>query len=126
EQVADLVREVIAQGDPARGEQIFRRLDLSCMRCHSVSRAGGQVGPELSAVGGSSPLDYVVNSILNPNLAVKEQFVTRVFETVEGKVLSGIVIDRDESRVRFRDAQGKTIVLATGDIEEESEGTSMM
>ncbi len=126
DEVAALVREVQQQGDAARGEKIFRRSDLSCMRCHSVSRAGGQVGPELSAVGGSSPADYVVNSILNPNLAVKEQFVTRIFETVDGKVLTGIVIDRDESRVRFRDAQGKTITLATADIDAEAEGKSMM
>jgi putative heme-binding domain-containing protein len=126
EEVATLVREVQSQGDPARGEKIFRRSDLSCMRCHSVSRAGGQVGPELSAVGGSSPADYIVNSILNPNLAVKEQFVTRIFETTDGKVLTGIVIDRDESRVRFRDAQGKVIVLALADIDAEAEGKSMM
>jgi putative heme-binding domain-containing protein len=114
------------KGDPARGERIFRRADLNCMRCHSVSRAGGQVGPDLSAVGGSSPVDYIVNSILNPNLAVKEQFVTRVFETMDGKVLLGIVIDRDESRVRVRDAQGQTVVIATADIEEEAPGSSMM
>jgi putative heme-binding domain-containing protein len=126
EEVATLVREVIEKGDAVRGERIFRRADLSCMRCHSVSRAGGQVGPDLSAVGGSSPLDYIVNSILNPSLAVKEQFVTRMFETVDGKVLTGIVIDRDESRVRIRDAQGKTLTIPTADIEEEVEGKSMM
>ena len=126
DEVAALVREVQEKGDAARGEKVFRRSDLSCMKCHSVSRAGGQVGPELSAIGGSSPLDYVVNSILNPSLAVKEQFVTRIFETIDGKVLTGIVIDRDESRVRFRDAQGKTITLAVADIEAEAEGKSMM
>lgn len=126
EEVAKIVGEVVAKGDPARGEKIFRRADLSCMRCHSVSRAGGQVGPELSAVGGSSPLDYIANSILNPNLAVKEQYVTRVFETSDGQVLSGVVIDRDETRVRIRDAQGKTIVIPTADVEDETEGKSMM
>ena len=36
-----LVADVIAKGDPERGEQIFRRSDLSCMKCHSVSKAGG-------------------------------------------------------------------------------------
>ena len=36
------------------------------------------------------------------------------------------LIDRDESRVRFRDAQGKTITLATADIDAEAEGKSMM
>jgi putative heme-binding domain-containing protein len=126
DEVAELAKEVMEKGDPARGEKVFRQADLNCMRCHSVSRAGGQVGPDLSAVGGSSPVDYIVNSILNPNLAVKEQFVTRIFETMDGKVLLGIVIDRDESRVRIRDAQGQTVVIATADIEEEAPGSSMM
>ena len=126
EEVAQLVREVIEKGDPDRGEKVFRRGDVSCFRCHSLNRAGGQVGPDLSAIGGSSPLDYVVNSILNPSLAVKEQYVTRVFETSEGKVLTGIVVDRDESRVRIRDSQGQVIVLPTESIDDEAEGKSMM
>lgn len=126
EEVAQIVREVSEKGNAQRGEKIFRRADISCMRCHSVSRAGGQVGPELSALGGSSPIDYVANSILNPNLAVKEQYVTRVFELMDGKVYSGVVIDRDETRVRIRDAQGKVLIIPTADVEEESEGISMM
>ncbi len=44
-----LVAEVAAHGDPARGESIFRRADLNCMSCHSLSKAGGEVGPDLSA-----------------------------------------------------------------------------
>ena len=126
QEVAELVNEVIAKGNAARGEKIFRRPDVSCMRCHSVSRAGGQVGPDLSAVGGSSPVDYVVNSILNPNLAVKEQYVTKVFALENGNVLTGVVIDRDDTRARIRDVQGKTIVIPTADIEEEAEGKSLM
>ena len=42
-----LVTEVAAKGDPARGELIFRRADLNCMSCHSLSKAGGEVGPDL-------------------------------------------------------------------------------
>ncbi|MFO0906168.1 MAG: c-type cytochrome [Pirellulales bacterium] len=126
EEVAKIVAEVNAKGNAERGEQVFRRKDLSCMKCHSVSRAGGQVGPELSAVGGSSPVDYVVNSILNPNLAVKEQFVTRVFELSSGKVLTGIVIDRDDVRVNVRDVNGQTLSIPTADIDDEAEGRSLM
>lgn len=125
-EVAQLVNDVIAKGNAERGEKIFRRNDVSCMRCHSVSRAGGQVGPELSALGASSPVDYIVNSILNPNLAIKEQYITKVFALNTGVVHSGVVIDRDETRVRIRDAQGKTIVIPTADIDEEVEGKSMM
>lgn len=126
EEIAHLVGDVIAKGDPVRGEAIFRRKDLSCMKCHSVSRAGGQVGPELSAVGGSSPPDYIVNSILNPNAAVKEQYVTKVFELSSGKVLTGVVIDRDDVRVNVRDVNGQTVVIPVADIEDEAEGKSLM
>ncbi len=88
--------------------------------------AVGQVGPDLSAVGGSSPTDYIANSILNPNLAVKEQYVTRVFETSDGLILTGVLIDRDDSRIRIRDAQGKIVVIPASEVEAEAEGPTMM
>lgn len=126
EEVTRIAADVIAKGNPVRGETIFRRKDLNCMKCHSINRAGGQVGPELSAVGGSSPVDYVLNSILNPNLAVKEQYVTRIFALVNGKVLTGVVIDRDDVRVNIRDGNGNTVKIPTADIDEELEGKSLM
>ncbi len=126
EEVTRIAADVISKGDAARGEKIFRRKDLNCMKCHSVSRAGGQVGPELSAVGGSSPVDYVLNSILNPNLAVKEQYVTRIFALDNGKVLTGVVIDRDDVRINIRDANGAVVKIPVADIDEELEGKSLM
>jgi putative heme-binding domain-containing protein len=117
EEVAKIAADVATKGDAARGEQIFRRADLSCMKCHAVSQAGGSVGPELSAIGSISPVDYVVNSILNPNLAIKEQFVTRRVLTVDGEVLTGIQIDRDEM-IAEKDAAGK-LVIAASDIDQE-------
>jgi putative heme-binding domain-containing protein len=126
EEAAKIAVEVASKGDAARGEQIFRRADLSCLKCHAVAQAGGSVGPELSAVGSISPVDYVVNSILNPNLAIKEQFVTRRVLTIDGEVLTGIQIDRDDQRLRLKDAAGKTLVIAVSDIEQEGEGQSLM
>lgn len=125
-EVARLVEHVIARGDATRGEKVFRRTELSCMKCHSINRAGGPVGPDLSAIGVSSPVDYVINSILNPNLAVKEQYVITVFLLDDGKVLNGVVVDRDDNRVLIRDSQGKTVTVATADIEAEKEGKSQM
>jgi putative heme-binding domain-containing protein len=80
----------------------------------------------LSPVGSISPVDYVVNSILNPNLAIKEQFVTRRVLTAEGEVLTGILIDRDEQRLRLRDAAGKVVTVPIDNIEQEGEGKSLM
>jgi len=126
EEVAKLAEEVIAKGDAARGELVFRRAELSCTRCHGLNRGGGQIGPDLSAVGGSSPVDYIINSILNPNLAVKEQYVTKIFVLASGKILTGVVIDSDDNRVLVRDSQGNTVTIPTADIEDEAEGKSLM
>jgi putative heme-binding domain-containing protein len=126
EEVQKIAAEVTAKGAAARGEKIFRRADLSCMKCHAITRAGGQVGPELSAVGSISPVDYIVNSILNPDLAKKEQFITKMFQTVDGEVITGIVVDRNDQRVNVRDASGKIVTVSAEDIAAEKEGKSLM
>ena len=125
-EVARLAAEVAASGDAARGELVFRRADMSCLKCHALHKAGGDLGPELTSVGAVSPVEFVVNSILNPNLAIKEQYVTKIFQTVNGAVFTGIVLSRDAVRVQLKEASGKTITIPTADIEEEAEGQSLM
>lgn len=126
QQVAAIVARVAAEGDAARGEQVFRRADLSCMKCHALSKAGGQVGPDLSALGASSPVDYIVNSISDPDQQIKEAFTTQVVITVDGLVHQGIVVDRTNDRLVLKDAKGQQVTIPTADIEEEVEGKSLM
>lgn len=126
QEVQALAAEVLARGDPARGERVFRRADLNCFRCHALGRAGGNVGPDLSAVGGVSPMDYIINSILNPSLAIKEQYLTRSILTADGQLLTGIVLERNEEWVRLKDASGQVLTIAVADIDEEAEGQSLM
>ena len=125
-EMATLIVDVARQGDPARGERIFRRAELNCMRCHAIAGAAGGVGPELSALGLSSPVDYVVNSILIPDQAIKEEYQTRVVQTDDGRILQGIVVEEDDRRVVLKDAQGERRVVATSTIEESKKGGSLM
>jgi putative heme-binding domain-containing protein len=125
-EVQKLLPEVTAKGDPKHGEEIFRRADISCMRCHSVVKAGGEVGPELSAVGKTSPLEYIVRSILNPSAQIKEEFETRIF-IANGVQYMGIVKGRHDGLIDLRDASGKNITLAEADLDApERTGRSMM
>ncbi|MCA1685396.1 MAG: c-type cytochrome, partial [Planctomycetia bacterium] len=121
-----LIAEVVAKGDPARGEAVFRRADVNCTKCHAVSGAGGGVGPDLSALGSSSPVDYVINSIMLPDQAIKEEFHTLVVVTTEGQVFQGIVADRDDKRVVLREATGELRTVPASDIEDSKEGGSLM
>ena len=115
-----------AHGDPARGEAIFRRADLNCMSCHSLSKAGGEVGPDLSAVGQTSPADYIINSILNPDQSIKEQYHTLVVQTSDGQVFQGIVTDKDDQRIVLKEATGTPRVVPVASIEDQKPGGSLM
>lgn len=126
EELTRIIAEVTEKGDPVRGEAVFRRGDVGCMKCHSVSGAGGQVGPDLSPLGSTSPVEYVVNSILNPNLAIKELYITKIFVTSSGQAISGIVVDRNDREVKVKNALAQILTIATADIEEEAEGKSLM
>lgn len=125
-ELAALIAEVEQQGDAARGEAVFRRNDLSCLKCHAVSKAGGQIGPDLSAIGASSPADYVILSVLDPDQAIKEAYTTRVVITNEGRIYQGIVADRTANALVLRDAAGKETSIPVDDIDEEVEGKSLM
>ncbi len=126
EEIKQIVAEVLATGDPARGEAIFRRDDLSCMKCHAVSKAGGDVGPDLSPVGSSSPPDYLVKSILLPDEAVKEAYLTHIVVTDEGKIYQGIITDRNNERILLKEANGEQRSIPVASIDDMVEGRSLM
>src|SRR5437016_13467777 len=92
---ADELREIAARvknGDPARGEAIYRRKDLGCTVCHAIGGAGGRAGPDLASIGASAQIDYLVESVLAPNKNVKEGYHSFQITTKDGQDLSGIPI----------------------------------
>jgi putative heme-binding domain-containing protein len=121
-----MVAEVAAQGDPARGEAVFRRGDLNCLSCHALNQAGGDVGPDLSAVGQSSPPDYIINAILLPDQAIKEQYHTLVVLTSDGQVFQGIVTDKDSQRIVLKESTGGLRIVPVASIEDQKPGGSLM
>ncbi len=125
-EVQQLASEVTTKGDAGRGEHIFRRLDLGCMKCHAINRAGGNIGPDLGPIGSASPLDYIIQSVLDPSASIKEEYLTKVITTATGQIVTGIVVEKNKSVVVLKDATGKLIRIATADIDQEQAGKSLM
>ena len=125
QELAAIMDEVAARGNPHRGELVFRRSDTACYQCHAIAGAGGQVGPDLRAIGASSPLDYIVESILVPGKVIKEGYQTVVVAAKNGDVLSGIKVKQGDGRMVIRDAQ-KEHVIALDQVRREREGGSLM
>jgi len=126
EQRAELIKQIETRGDAKRGEWVYRRQELNCAQCHALTGAGGNVGPDLSGVGVTSPTEYLLDSILEPSKQIKEAYLTLNVLTSDGAIVRGVKIDRDDTRLVLRDEKGKEIVIAQDDIEAESEGKSLM
>lgn len=118
QQMARLVADVRSRGDAHRGEAIFRREKLNCVKCHTIKGVGGKVGPDLSTIGTSAPVDYLIESLLFPDKKIKENFHSTVVSTVEGTVITGIQVSKTEEELVLRDAEDKQISIPVRDIEE--------
>ncbi|HEX2749580.1 MAG TPA: hypothetical protein VHM91_16340, partial [Verrucomicrobiales bacterium] len=108
EQITQMMADVKANGSPVRGEMIYRRQALLCQTCHAISAVGGIVGPDLVSIGASAPVDYIIESLLEPSKKIKEGYATLMVSTKDGGVHSGFLVREDAREVLLRDATGKT------------------
>jgi putative heme-binding domain-containing protein len=122
EQIARRVKE----GDPARGEQVYRRKELSCVVCHAIGGAGGKVGPDMTSIGASSPVDYLVESLFMPNSKIKEGYNSVLVSTRDNDEFSGIFVREDADQVVLRDATNKEISIPKKNLASRKVGGSLM
>ena len=126
DEMSALVTLIKETGNPVRGEEIFRRGELNCLKCHAIGGAGGRVGPDLVSIGSSAQVDYLVDSILQPNKAVKEGYHSVVVQTDDGKVITGVKVRQTDNDLLVRDVEDREITIPLTKIEEQAPGTSLM
>ncbi len=118
EQLVQLAETVRQKGDAARGELIYRRSELSCVQCHAIAGAGGQVGPDLSAVGSGSTLEYLIESLLFPNKIIKDGFETIEVVTQDDDYVLGVRVRENRKELVLKDATRSSIVIPANRIKE--------
>ncbi|QDT64118.1 PVC-type heme-binding CxxCH protein [Calycomorphotria hydatis] len=127
EEMTELVAQVQKIGNPARGEVIYHRKDLACISCHSIGGAGGVVGPDMLSLGASSPVDYIIESLLKPSAKIKENYHTTTVLTIDGEIFTGLALREGEGKLYLRDANNKQFEINIDDIDERIIGkTSLM
>ena len=96
---AKLVQE---RGNAAKGELLYHSNRLTCVQCHQIGGAGGKLGPDMSTIGASAPLDYVVESVLQPAAKVKEGYHGVSYTLTDGGAMAGIPFEENATAVRIR------------------------
>lgn len=97
----------------AAGAEHFKQL---CASCHQDTEASARIAPRLAGTG-SKGIDYIVENLLDPNAVIGQDFQARLLLTIEGRVISGLVVEESDSALTIRTATGSE-TIAKEDVEE--------
>jgi mono/diheme cytochrome c family protein len=81
----------LTKGNPDEGKKVF--VELECYKCHEVkgerfadvAQTDKGVGPELSQMAGSHPIEFFAESIINPNAVIDDDAKERGYVSDDGK-----------------------------------------
>jgi putative membrane-bound dehydrogenase-like protein len=107
-------------GDAKAGEALMKasaKNDMQCLKCHKVNGTGGEIGPDLSAIGIKGSRENLFESILEPSKAIADQHVSWSIETADGVTTTGLLVKETETALTIRDANGKDTVIDIKTIE---------
>ena len=110
------------EGNADRGRNFFFAATAArCLNCHKVQDKGGDLGPDLSQIGKKYKPAELLDSLLKPSLKIDPKFATYQVITVDGKVFSGLLLNKENDPLALRVLQqGKptTIQIPKDDIEQ--------
>ncbi len=120
-------RECLAGGDAAEGKKIFfEKVEASCVRCHKIGSEGGEVGPNLSKIGGEKPREYLLESIVVPNKQIAPGFESVLVTLKNGTAYAGILKTETETELTLNSPEDGIVKVAKKDIDKRERGLSGM
>lgn len=115
-----------ANGDAARGREVYFRSRAGCAKCHRLGEAGGRLdglGPALDGIGTKMGRDGLLEAIVRPSAKIAPQYVQWNVVTRQGKTFTGLVVEEGPDKLVLLDIDGRRSEIAKGDIELKRQGS---
>lgn len=80
----------------ANGKNMFNA--AMCSSCHSFKGEGGQIGPDLTQIGTRFSNKDILESIIDPNKTISDQYAATTFYLKDGKTIMGRLISQDDEK----------------------------
>ena len=113
-----------AKGDAPAGKKLFfDDLRTRCSTCHRVNKKGGQVGPDLSKIGGKFDRPHLIESLIHPSQQIVEGYRTLVIITDDGNVIAGVRKEQDENSVTVIQQNNELRRINLDSIDEQTEAS---
>jgi len=103
-----------ARGDAERGLAVYDRI---CGQCHLMNGRGAEVGPNITANGRGS-YEQLLVSVFNPSLVIGDAYKSVTLRTVDGTVVTGLLVEKSDKRTVIKVQGGKEETIPIEEIEE--------
>jgi putative membrane-bound dehydrogenase-like protein len=108
---------VLLGGDAKRGRALFYGNKAACSTCHAVKSEGGQIGPDLSTIGGIRTGRDLLEAIAFPSASFVRGYEPYVVATKDGRLHNGILKRETPDAIYLVTAERTEIRLARPAIE---------
>ncbi|MFK7734470.1 MAG: PVC-type heme-binding CxxCH protein, partial [Pirellulaceae bacterium] len=125
---AELAKVAMAEGDAARGKELFYKGAAACASCHDPAAGALRIGPDLTKMTTAITRAELIDSVLRPSKRIDKDFAQVKVLTVDGQVIVGMRVSEDDDNLVLRNlAEPKPITISQDDIEAVQESrTSLM
>jgi putative heme-binding domain-containing protein len=111
-----------ATGDPRAGKVVYDGKG-GCAACHAIKDQsgkgeGGSVGPDLTGIGRSRGLNYLMESLVTPDADVAVPYRAIGVITKAGKTARGIRLNEDDISIQLRDSGDNLLSFFKDDLKE--------
>ncbi|MBL9170297.1 MAG: HEAT repeat domain-containing protein [Verrucomicrobiales bacterium] len=120
-------RETLAGGDAGRGRKLFfEKAQAQCVRCHVAERTGGEVGPDLSALGKRANREQILESLLDPNRTIVPGYANVELTLKDQESVTGVLKSEGAEALELVDLSGNKVRVPKDHIVGRREGLSSM
>ena len=114
--------------DFERGRKLFAA--AKCFGCHRYDNEGGAHGPDLSGIAGRFSARDLLESVVDPNKEISDQYAAVEIRTLDGRTIVGRIVNLNENNVMVNTNMldpGSTIGVDRNNIEsQKTSKVSMM
>jgi len=124
--IADFL-DALNGGDAATGRKIFfNKPEASCGTCHRIGGQGGDNGPALDGIAARATPEFILESLVAPNVTITKGFETVVVRLKNGSGASGVLRQETETNLVIHTPDDGPMTVNKSDLVQRFAGASPM
>jgi quinoprotein glucose dehydrogenase len=110
--VFDEFLESLNGGNAIAGRNVFNFSTASeCARCHNAGRGGGNVGPELTKIGGTLSREEILRALVEPSARLAPGYGNVNVVLTNGQDITGLLAKETDSEITINTSDAEPLVI---------------